>query len=422
VPYSVAVGADGTLYILDSANLRVMKVTNPGPHGTITRLAGAYVGPSGAPASTQLLRPRGVAAAPDGSIYIADGDKSAVRWVSADGKETDLVAGTGTRAFDGAPPAPDGSPATQARLGWPTGVAVGPDGTLYIADRSLHRVFKVTNPGPHGQIYTLAGTGFAGFAANGLQGGCCQGGANGQVGFATAAEGSPANQQRLYSPADVAVGPDGTVFIADTHNSMIRKVTTDGRIFTVAGTGVFGWNGDSANATAAALNQPMSVAVGPDGTVYFDDTLNACARKVTPQGALVTIAGTCTQGTGAPGSGLPLGDGGPATSASFGTTQFGSATAIGLAPTPLGGPEGIAVAADGTVYVGDTYNCRVRKVGTDGNISTVVGTGACGEAGDGGPANAAQLVGPRGLALDKNGNLLIGETDANKVRLVSPAS
>src|SRR5205823_8865155 len=109
-----------------------------------------------------------------------------------------------------------------------------------------------------------------------------------------------------------------------------------------------------------------------------------------------------------------------ATSASFGTTYNGGATAPGLAPTALGGPEGIAVGADGAIYISDTYNCRIRKVGTDGMINSIAGTGTCGEAGNGGPAKAAQVFGARALALDKNGNLYVGETDAHKVRLIAP--
>jgi sugar lactone lactonase YvrE len=91
-----------------------------------------------------------------------------------------------------------------------------------------------------------------------------------------------------------------------------------------------------------------------------------------------------------------------------------------LAPT-AGGPEGIALGADGSLYIADTYNCRIRKVTPDGTINTVAGTGTCGEGGDGGPASAARLWGPRGIAVDKDGVLAIGETDANRVRLIAPS-
>jgi sugar lactone lactonase YvrE len=397
-PTAVAIGPDGALYILDQGNNRVMKVVDPGPSvkpGKIFRVAGAYVGPSGAPASTQLMRPRGVAAAPDGSVYVADGQKSVVRWVSPDGAFTDLVAGTGTRggAFD----VHDGDPARETRLVWPDGVALGPDGSLYIADRGSHRILRVIDPGPNGRIYTVAGTGHNDFQED--------------MGFSP--EGRPATQESLNSPTDVVVAPDGTFYISDTHNSLIRKVTPGGRIFTVAGIGSFGYNGDHPNALATELNQPNGLALGADGTLFFVDTGNACVRKLTPQGAIATVAGMCGKGTGTPGSGFPVGDGGPATEASLGVSN------AALAPLNAGGPEGIAVGPDGSLYIADTYNCRIRKVGTDGRIATVVGTGTCGEGGDGGPADKAQVWGPRGLALDKAGNLFIADTDNNKIRVVA---
>jgi sugar lactone lactonase YvrE len=400
-PSAVAFGPDGDLYILDQGNSRVLKVEDPGPStqpGKISRVAGAYTGPSGAPSSTQLMRPRGVAFGPDGSVYVADADKSVIRRVRPDGGFHDIVAGIGRRG--GAAEQVDGALAVRTPLAWPSGIAVTPDGTLYIADRGTHRILKVTNPGASGVLTVVAGTGLSDFQSS--------------QGVST--EGRPATKESLNSPSDLAVGHDGTLYISDTHNSKIRKVTADGRIFTLAGTGTYGWNGDSSNAQAAEISQPAGLAVGPDNTVYFMDAGNACARKITPGGALVTVAGTCGGSTGAAGSGLPLGDGGRATSASFGTAN------AQLAPAASGGPEGIALGADGSLYIADTYNCRLRKVTPEGMISTIAGTDTCGEGGDGGPARTAQLWGPRGLAVDRNGVLVVGDTDANRVRLIGPGA
>jgi sugar lactone lactonase YvrE len=278
----------------------------------------------------------------------------------------------------------------------PAAVAVGADGSLYIADRGMHRVFKVTNPGPNGVLSFFAGTGRAASQSD----------------LGRSPEGKPARLETLNAPGGVAVGPDGTVYIADTHNSKIRKVTPDGRIFSVAaGRGAFSWSGDSADARAADLNQPQGIAVGPDGTVYFMDALNVCARKVTPGGALVTVAGLCARASGPAGAGFPLGDGGAATEASFGASAA-------IVPG-FGGPEDLALGPDGCLYIADTYNSRIRKVTPDGRISTVAGNGEIGDAGDAGPASAALLAGPRGVAIDKAGNLAIADTENNKVRVVA---
>ena len=185
------------------------------------------------------------------------------------------------------------------------------------------------------------------------------------------------------------------------------------KLFTVAGTGSFGWNGDNADARFAELHVPMDLALGADGTLYFADTGNTCIRKITPGGALVTVAGMCGFGTGDPGDGFPLGDGGPATRASVGNSNSA------LAPVPDGGPEGVAVGPDGSLYIADTYNCRVRKVGAGGVITTVAGGDTCGGDGDGGPAADAELWGPRGIAVDKHGNLYIADTDNNRIRVVA---
>ena len=216
-PQAVAVAPGGVLYVLDQGNNRVLRIAD----GRARRVAGAYNGDGGAARSTQLMHPRGVAFGPDGAMYVADSDRSVVRRVSPDGATVAVVAGSGTRGDGG-----DGGPATRAQLAWPTGLAVARDGSVYIADRGAHRVRKVA---PDGTISTVAGTGEAGFrAARGVD-----------------PEGAPAATQPLDSPAGVALAADGTLYIADTFNNLVRKVTPDGRLYTVAGTGAAEYTGDS---------------------------------------------------------------------------------------------------------------------------------------------------------------------------------
>ena len=375
-PSDVAVAPNGDLYVLDQGNQRVLWIPNPDSYNSPAyRVAGAYNGNGGAPGSIQLMNPRHVLAAPDGSLWVADSDRSVVRRIAPDGQSSDVVAGTGTRGGNFGPVS---GPATQIDLAWPTGLALGPDGAVYIADRGLNKVLRLKD----GQLARVAGTGRADFL--------------GPTGFS--AEGRPALEEPLYSPSGVAVAADGTLYIADTLNSRLRKVDPAGNIFTLAGTGAYGYNGDGQAGASTQLFQPSEVKVGPAGAVYFADTGNAVIRKWDPvSGVVSVVAGTGGQG----GFG---GDGGPATAAL------------------LSNPDGFAFGPDGSLYIADTTNNRVRKVAPDGTITTVAGTGATGEAGDGGPAALALLRGPRSVAVDAQGTLYIADTENNRVRAVAAAA
>ncbi|CAG0951179.1 partial Putative deoxyribonuclease RhsC, partial [Anaerolineae bacterium] len=205
-------------------------------------------------------------------------------------------------------------------------------------------------------------------------------------------DGGPAIQADLNWPSRVAVGPDGSLYIADTYNSRIRKVGTDGIITTVAGTGVSGYSGDGGQATQAELYDPYGVAVGPDGNLYIADLVNSRIRRVGTDGIITTVAGTGALGYS--------GDGGPATQAD------------------LHYAYGVDVGPDGSLYINDSSNSRIRKVGTDGIITTVAGTGGYGYSGDGGPAIQANLLYPNGVAVDTDGSLYIGDTGNNRIRKV----
>ncbi len=318
-----------------------------------------------------------MAVASDGTIYLADRDSHTVLRVETDGSLS-VLAGTGFAGYSG-----DGGAAAAAQLNTPTGVAVtADDATVYIADRANNRIRKVDVATRI--ITTFAGTGSAGF--------------NGDGGAATAAV--------LNLPIGVAVDGDGNVYIADLNNHRIRKVTVaTGVIDTIAGSGAYGsgqggYGGDNGPATAARLNNPVGVAVDGDGNVYIGDWSNNRVRKVDVSmdpPTITTIAGNGTSGFS--------GDDGQATAAQ------------------LANPYGVAVASDGTVYITDSTNQRVRKVATDGVITTVAGSGA--SSGDiyedGIQATAARLVNPRDVALDSSGNFYIamqGQNDQGAIRKV----
>jgi uncharacterized protein (TIGR03437 family) len=269
------------------------------------------------------------------------------------------AAGNGIAGFAG-----DGGQATSANLNVPNGVAVDAAGNVYIADTNNNRIRRVAL---NGTITTVAGTGAAGFS--------------GDTG--------PATSAMLNQPNRVSVDAAGNLYIADSSNNRIRKVTLDGTIMTVAGDGLRGYSGDSGPATSAALDNPVDVKPDALGNLFIDDDGNNVVRRVDTRGIVTTVAGNGSSGFS--------GDGGPAINAS------------------LNNPVGVTVDAAGNLYISDQKNNRIRKV-TNGIIATVVGTGVGGYGGDGGAATAAELNAPATTALDASGNLYI--PGDNRIRMV----
>ena len=306
----------------------------------------------------------------------------------------------------------DGGPATEAFLILPNKVAVDSSGNLYIAESHVHRIRKVDTSGT---ITTIAGTGVSGFSGDG--------------GLATAAG--------LSSPTDVAVDSLGNLYIADSGNHRIRKVDTSGTITTIAGTGVSGFSGDGGPATAAELSSPEDVALDGSDNLYIADSNNNRLRKVDTSGtitSLVTILGGSTTGLAIDASGnvyisesrsdwvKKVDTSGTITI--FAGTEGGSGfSGDGGAATAaeLSSPTDVALDSSGNLYIADLGNHRIRKVDTSGTITTFAGTGKSGFSGDGGPATAARLDQPLGVAVDSSGNLYISELLNNRVRKVDTA-
>ena len=353
--------SDETLYMGDGSR----RSGSEGINHIITTVAGngtpGYSGDGGPATQASLAYLSSVAVGPDGSLYFVA--NFSIRKVGPDGIIT-TVAGNGTPGYSG-----DGGPATEAQLS-PYGVTVGPDGSLYTTD--LNSIRKVSTDGI---ITTVAGNGTQGFSG----------------------DGGPATQASLSSPTGVAVGPDGSIYIADSRNRRIRKVSTDGIITTVAGNGTQGFSGDGGPATQASVWSPDAIAVGPDGGVYIADSISRRIRKVSTDGIITTVAGNGTQGFS--------GDGGPATQASFSS------------------PTGVTVNPGGSLYIADTDSRRIRKVSTDGIITTVAGNGNRGFSGDDGPATQASFSSPAGVAVGPDGNIYIVDKSNYRIRRIGrPAS
>jgi sugar lactone lactonase YvrE len=336
--------------------------------GSMALVAGTgspgYGGDGGPATSAQLKTPKGVAVDGNGNVYIADTQNNVVRRVDALTGVITTVAGTGSSGSSG-----NGGLATSARLSSPQDVAVAPNGDLYIADTGNSEIRKVT--AATGVITLYAGTGSSGSTGDG--------------GAATSA--------KLNGPSGVSLDGSGNVYIADAGNNEIRKVTAaTGVITRVAGTGSQGSTGDGGPATSARLKSPYDVAVASNGDFYIADQGNNEIRMVTAAtGVITTYAGT-----GSPGS---SGDGGPATSAQ------------------LQHPEAVALASNGDLYIADTQNNVIRRITAgSGIITTVVGTGAPGSGGDGGPATLAQLKAPEGVAISTTGDIYIADSGNNEVR------
>jgi uncharacterized repeat protein (TIGR01451 family) len=354
IPSGVALDVSANLFIVDSANYRIRKVT---PDGVINTVAGngthGFAGDGNQATMASLDYPNGIAVDGGGNLFIADTNNARIRKVTSGGV-IGTFAGDGDYGPDG-----DGGPATSASLVYPGGVAVDSAGNVFISD--CDEIRKVV---PGGTISTIQ---------------------SGQWYFCD-------TYYDIVAGGGVAVDADGNLILADTFNNRVYKILPDGSSAVIAGTGAFGFAGDGGPATSARISSPWSVAIDKAGNIFVADRNNHRIRKITTAGIISTVAGSGQGGFG--------GDGGPAVSAA------------------LAFPSGIAVDAAGNLFIADLNNNRIRKVTPAGIISTVAGNGTSGFSGDGGLATSAQVSFPTSVAVDAVGNLFIADTGNNRIRRI----
>ncbi len=324
------------------------------PRFVISTVAGTgqrgFRGDGGPAVDAWIQPPSAVAVDSSGNLYIADLRNHRVRMVDGDGIITTVM---GTGRTD---PQDLDLPESETNVSNAYGIAVDWEDNLYVLSRGHSKIFCV---GADGIARRIVGTGEAGFSG----------------------DGGPAIEAKINFPNHLVADGEGNLFIADSGNQRIRKVSSDGIITTVAGTGEEGFSGDGGPAVEAKIAGPSAIAIDEAGSLYIADFQNHRIRKVSADGIITTIAG----------NGQPNynGDGRSARECQ------------------IGEPCGVAVDEDGYVYIGDQVNCRVRVVTPGGIMHTVAGTGSSGLSGDGGPAEKAQTSNPDIIALDLDGNLYI---------------
>jgi len=294
-PTGVSAAGDGTLYVADYSNSLIRRID---PSGSVTTLAGGSGGFKDAKGKdARFLGPNGITIDASGNLFVADADNFRIRKITPGGLAT-TVAGNGVAGYrDGA--------GGEARFGYPTGIAIDGKGVLYVADRRTHTIRKIA---PGGVVTTLAGGGRAGFS-------------DGTGEFSL-----------LKEPVSVAASRDGILYVSDSGNNAIRKITPDGVITTLAGGKTAGYR-DGAG-MEASFSWPTGIAVDNNGNIYVCDSNNNKIRRITREGSTSTVAGTLLGGH-SDGAGLRAG---------------------------FNFPTGIALDRLGNIYVADSGNNRIRKI------------------------------------------------------------
>lgn len=358
-PRGLAIDSSGSLYVADYDNHIIRRITSAGVVTTLAGVAGSQGSTDGTGTAARFMGPCGIGVDGSGNAFVADTGNRTIRKITPAGVVTTFAGTAGTSGLT------DGT-GTAARFSAPRGITVDAAGTLYVTDYNGFTLRKITSAGV---VTTLAGMAVSPGSTDGT---------------GTAA--------RFYYPSGVAVDSAGTVYVADTSNSTIRKVTSAGVVTTFAGLAGRSSSVDGTG-TAARFEDPYSIAADGAGNIYVADATDHSIRKVTSGGVVTTIAGTAG--------------------------SFGSADGTGTAARFFG-PQGIAADSSGNLYVSDTGNNTIRKITSAGVVTTLAGTAGQGGNTDGTGA-AARFSGPSGIAIDNAGNLYIVDGTSNTIRKLTSA-
>lgn len=412
-PQAPAIDRSGVLYVADLSNHTIRRISPTGEVTTIAGVAGSDGSADGTGSDARFNSPRGIAVDAFGNLYVTDGGNDTIRRITAAGVVTTIAGLAGTSG------SADGSGST-ARFNSPNGIAVDATGIVYVADVSNHTIRTINGD----VVTTFAGTAGSSGSTNATgraarfnnpSGLTVDGGGNvyvvdsgnhalrkitrdgvvttlaGRAGFVGAVDGT-GTSARFFRP-DVGIGIDsaGTLYVGDTSNHTVRRITSAGVVTTLAGQAGSG-AADGAGAAARFL-QPWGIAVDRSGNVYVADQFNHTIRKITPAGAVTTLAGLAgTQGT---------------TDGNGGAARFRY-------------PEHLAVDSTGTIYVADSNNHTIRRITAAGDVSTFAGLAGTSGSADG-VGSAARFNVPTGVAVDGSGVIYVGDHSNHTIRRITPS-
>lgn len=370
-PAAVAVDGSNNIYVADTGNHTIRFITPAGIVSTLAGTAGKHGSADGVGSAASFYMPFGLTVDNSGNVYVADTFNDLIRMIAPGGTVTTLAGQQGMGNYQ------DGT-GTNALFHWPYGIAWNGADELYVGD-SQHNAIRQINLSTRAVTF-FAGSGYHIFSTFY----CCNPGA---------IDGANTNAS-FYSPQGLAVSPSGAVFVADTGNDLIRQITIANgatNVTTLAGTGDFGGSADGTG-SAARFNNPNRLALDSSNNIYVSDSGNNTIRKVTLAGVVTTLAGTAGVSGHADGAN--------------GAASFNY-------------PTGLAVDSSNNVFVSDSRNYTIRKITPAGVVTTFAGTAGVSGTNDGVGA-AAQFKNPLGLAIDIVNNIYVADAEANTIRMITP--